>query len=407
MPEQNLANLGTESFDLKNLETNKAAVTINIEEDSADGIILENFKEEKNKSLFAKANDFFANRANVNIKQKATFFHLLAVMINSGIPMIKALKSLKSQMKRGSKMAKITDSLRLEIESGNSLSKSMVFFKDTFTEAEIGMVKSGEASGQLSKVLANLAKDTEKSYMIRRKIKGAMIYPAVILSLLVIVVTVMMVFVVPQLSELFSSLGSELPQLTQIVIGLSEFINNNIYGLILAFAALVLGLYLFVKTSLGRFLWDSLKLKLPIFGPLLKKGYLARFTRSLSNLLDSNVSIVQTLEISANALGNEVYRRRLILAAEDIKQGIPLAENLTESALFPQMLVNMIEVGEKTANLHEITAKIANFYEEEVDTSVNSITKIIEPLILIIVGISVGTVVAAIMLPILQLSSIV
>jgi len=187
---------------------------------------------------------------------------------------------------------------------------------------------------------------------------------------------------------------------------MSDFLMNKKLLLIVIVFAIVAGFILFKKTETGRYTLDKVKLKFPIFGALFLKAYLSRFARSLSNLLDSNVTIIDTLEITANSIGNEVFRKRLMLSVEDMKQGIPLAENLNESDLFPPMLVNMIDVGEKTAQLDEITAKVAAFYEDEVDTAVAGISKIIEPVILIVIGLSVGLIVAAIMLPIMQLSDI-
>jgi len=346
------------------------------------------------------------SKSGVKVKEKANFFHLLSVMINSGIPMVKALKSLVAQMDKSPRMAGIVATLAETIENGGSLSGAMMQFSDIFPDAEVGMIQSGEASGQLSRVLSNLASDTEKSYMITAKVKSAMMYPIVIFILLLGVIIAMMVYVVPKLSDLFATLGGDLPLVTKVVVATSNFLINN--GLLLGlgvFALVILFMFL-KKTSEGRYLFDKFKLKIPIFGILLQKSYLSKFARSLSNLLDSNVSIVKTLEITANSIGNEVYKRRLLLSIEDIKQGIPLAENLSDSDLFPPMLVNMIDVGEQTAQLDEITAKVAGFYEEEVDTAVAGVSKIIEPVILIFVGLTVGTVVAAIMLPIMELANL-
>jgi len=171
-------------------------------------------------------------------------------------------------------------------------------------------------------------------------------------------------------------------------------------------AVLVIAFMAFKKTSIGKFLLDKFKISIPIFGTLFRKSYLSRFARSFSNLLDSNISVVKAIEITGNSVGNEVYKRRLLISMEDVKQGIPIAESLTESDLFPPMLVNMMEVGEKTAQLPEITAKVADFYEQEVDTAVAGISKIIEPVILVVIGLTVGAVVASIMLPIMKLTDI-
>jgi type IV pilus assembly protein PilC len=268
------------------------------------------------------------------------------------------------------------------------------------------MVQAGEASGQIANVLENLSIDTQKAYEIRGKIKSAMIYPVVIFTLLIVVVIGMMVFVVPRLTSLFASVQTELPLITRIVIGLSNFIINGKFIIIAVVIAAIAGFKVFHKTDIGRYYWDLFKLKVPMFGKMFQKAYLARFSRTLSNLLNSGLSIVTTLQINANSMGNEVYRRRILLAMEDIKQGLALAESLTESYLFPSMLIHMIDVGEKTAQLDDMMLKVAHFYENELDTTIAGLSKILEPLILVFIGITVGGVVAAIMMPILQLSTL-
>jgi len=414
MPDQkDFATAGTETFKIAGQEATKEHVVLNIQEDKSSGIVLDKsgLKEAKFSGnavmgWYNKINNYFLAHSKVKVKDKATFFHLLSVMINSGIPMVMALKSLVAQMTSSPRLQMVVKDLAERIEAGDSLSLSMVSYPEVFSEPEVGMVESGEASGQLSRVLENLADDAEKAYSIKSKVKSAMIYPVVIFTLLIIVVAGLMVFVIPKLKELFAAAKGDLPLVTQIVVGISDFMVNQWIVLFLAVAALVGFFMIFRKTDIGKYSLDKLKLNIPVFGTLYKESYLARFARSLSNLLDSNVSIVKTLEITANSIGNEVYRKRLLLAVEDIKQGIPLAENLSDTNLFPPMLVNMIDVGEKTAQLDEITAKIAIFYEDEVDTAVAGISKIIEPIILIVIGLTVGTVVAAVMLPIMKLSSL-
>ncbi len=410
---KDFATAGTESFKLDGQdETEKDRVTLNIQEDQPEGIILEKEKAAGIEltgnffvDLYKKVNFYLMSHSPVKPKDKANFFHLLSVMINAGIPMVKALRSLELQME-SPRLQMIVKDLGNMIEGGASLSESMFSYTKIFSDAEIGMVKSGEASGQLSKVLDNLAKDAEKAYQIKSKVKSAMTYPIVIFALLIVVVVAMLVYVIPQLTELFEAIEGDLPAITAAVVGLSDFMLNNSLVLLSMVLIVVLFVMLFRRTDRGRYFFDSVKLKIPIFGGLFKMAFLSRFARSLSNLTDSNVSIVKTLEITANSMGNEVYRKSLLLAVEDIKQGIPLAENISSNPLFPPMLVNMIDVGEKTAQLDAITAKVAAFYEDEVDTAVAGISKIIEPVILIIIGLTVGTVVAAIMLPIMQLSDV-
>ncbi len=356
--------------------------------------------------LYHRLNNYFISLSGIKPKDKATFFHLLAVMINAGIPMLKSLKSLRLQLANNAVFSSVLGSMVEEIQGGKSLSESMAEFPHIYSDAEIGMIRSGEATGRLSGVLENLAADAEKAYSIKSKVKSAMMYPVVILLLLVAVIVAMMLWVVPKLTDLFAATGSELPTLTKVLVGTSDLLRNNSKELVLGLLALIIVVVIFKRTDSGKYFFDALKLKIPVFGKLFKKAFLSRFARSLSNLLDSNVTIVESLEITANSIGNEVYKKRLLMSMEDIKQGIPLAENLTASPLFPPMLINMIDVGEKTAQLDQISAKVASFYEDEVDTAVAGISKIIEPVILIIIGSTVAVVVAAIMLPIMQLSNL-
>lgn len=397
----------TESFAIPGFKESDERVVINIQEERpSEAIILDNDDNAGAPMLwYKKINFFLVSHSKVKIGAKSTFYHLLSVMINAGIPMVRALRSLAVQEKNA-KMVMIILSIADQIERGKSLSESLLSYPDVFLDQEIGMVRSGEASGQLGKVMESISDDLGKADSIQKKVKSAMIYPTMIFILLIGVVTAMLVFVIPKLTSLFSSNQLELPLITRIVVASSNFMVNQSVLLIVGTLLLVLFFMLFRSTTIGRYLLDSFKIKVPIFGSLFQKAYLSRFARSLSNLLDSNISIVKTIEIAANSMGNEVYRKRLLLASEDIKQGIPLAETLTESPLFPPMLVNMIDVGEKTAQLESITAKVATFYENEVDTAVEGISKIIEPVILVFIGLVVGTIVAAIMLPIMQLSDL-
>lgn len=413
MPKEkkDFATTGTESYKLKGQQVSDKII-LNIQDAKSEGVILQKDKPKDvttgNLLLdwYHKINLFIVSHSGVKTKEKSNFYHLLSVMLNSGMPMVRALRSLLAQMDDSPRMAMIVEELAYDIERGDSLSEAMMEYDDVFQEAEIGMIESGEASGQLIRVLENLAKDAEKAHQIKSKVKGAMMYPIVVFVLLIAVVIGMMVYVIPKLTQLFESTSQELPMLTKVVVGMSDFMVNHGKWMLLLFGAFVIFFILFKRTDIGKYAWDKFKLSVPIFGKLYQKAFLSRFARSLSNLLDSNVSIVQTLEITANSIGNEVYRRRLLLSVEDMKQGIPLAENLNESDLFPPMLVNMIDVGEKTAQLDEIAAKVAAFYEDEVDTAVAGISKIIEPIILIIIGLTVGLVVAAVMLPIMQLSNL-
>jgi type IV pilus assembly protein PilC len=355
---------------------------------------------------YRKLNDFLIDHSKVKIRDKATFFRLLAVMINSGLPLIKSLRTLGVQQEKSPKLARSLFEMATAIEGGKSLSEAMSVYPEIFNEAQVGMVHAGEASGQLNKTLRELAEDVEKTASLTGKIRGALIYPVAIMVLLVVVIFVMMVAVVPQLTKLFAQTGHELPLPTQILITVSTFCQNYWPIVILMVVGFVVGVGVWKRTRTGKYLWDYMLIKLPIFGPLIQKAALSRFSRSLSSLMSSGVPIIKAIEITANAIGNEVYKRRLILTAEDMRRGIPMAENMSESKLFPTMLVNMIEVGEQTAQLESVTLNVAEFYDEDVDNVVQALTKVMEPLIIVIIGITVGGLVAAIMLPIIQLTNI-
>ncbi|PIZ76779.1 hypothetical protein COY05_00010 [Candidatus Peregrinibacteria bacterium CG_4_10_14_0_2_um_filter_38_24] len=412
----NFATEGTESFKLsdgkKGLDKAEKVV-LNIQEEKTGIIALEKrtfgdipLTGNPIVDTYRKINNYFVMHSGVSLEAKANFYHLLSVMINAGMPMVKALRSLVTQSANEPKLQMVINGIASDIEEGESLSESMLTYSDIFADQEIGMVESGEASGQLSRVLDNLAKDVEKAHSITSKVKGAMMYPTVVFVLLIGVVVAMLVLVIPKLQELFTSSGAELPLITKIVVALSDFFINQKFILIAGILILIGAYSVVSKTDFGKYAIDKAKISIPIFGKLFRQAYLARFARSLSNLLDSNISIVKTMEITANSIGNEVFRKKILLAMEDIKQGIPMAENLNDNDLFPPMLISMIDVGEKTAQLDEIMAKVADFYENELDTSVAGISKIIEPVILIFIGITVGTIVAAIMLPIMKLSDI-
>lgn len=355
---------------------------------------------------FTKLNDYLIEHSAIKVKDIAVTFRLLATMINAGIPLIKSLNTLAIQSEKSPKLQKVLFDLAVQVEGGSSLSKSMEKYPDVFPEAQIGAVQAGEASGQLNKTFRNLAEEAEKSASISGKVKGALVYPVMILTIMFAVVFLMMVLVVPQISTLFKDSGKELPAATAFLIKLSDFTVAYWWLILLTIFGIVSGIMAWKKTKSGRYYWDMMLLSIPVFGDLVKKSVLSKFAYSFGNLLSSGVPIIKAMEIVAVAVGNEVYRKRFLLTAEDMKSGIPMAENLSNSKLFPTMLVNMIEVGEQTAQLENVTQKVAEFYNEEVNNSVNALTKVMEPLVIVIVGITVGGLVAAIMLPIIQLTDI-
>ena len=401
--------LGEKSFEVKTPQQEEKIV-LTIEEGAVPTGFLKEARERMakkthEKSFFTRMDETLKSIGKPQAKDKATFFRLLAIMINAGIPLIKSLDTISEQTVNHKLKVAMYEIAR-DIEKGGTLSASMGRYPAIFSDAHIGMIRSGEASGQLNQILKQLAIEVEKSASIVRKVKGAMMYPVFIIIVMLVVISGMMIMVVPKIAEVFMQSGKQLPLITRIVIGISNFMRDRwplIFGGLVGAAIAGVAVR---NTRQGRVATDWLLLHIPIFGPLLQKSILARFSRSLGNLLTSGVPIIQGLLINAKGLGNEIYRKRVELASEDIAQGIPLGESLRDSPEFPNMMVQMISVGEQTAQLDNIAGKIAEYYEDEVDTAVASISKVIEPVILVVVGLVVGTIIGAVMMPIIQLTQI-
>jgi type IV pilus assembly protein PilC len=354
--------------------------------------------------FYHKINDYLIAHSKVKAADLANFFRLLAIMINAGVPLIQSLETLGSQTGKSPKLSMAILDMAAMVEQGKSLSEAMFVYPDIFSEAQIGMVHSGEVTGQLNIILNELAHESEKTAQLISKLRSAMIYPVVILVIMGIVLTVMMVMVLPQMAQLFTQTNQQLPWITTSLITLSDLMVDYGIFVLAAFGGLIIIFSMLIRTRKGRYFWDTVKLNMPIFGDLQRKTAIARFAGSFGNLLGSGVSIIDSLQIVAKAMGNEVYRKLLNFAAEDLKKGIALAENLSESKYFSKMLVDMIEVGEKTAQLENVTRKVSDFYSDEVDTAVSALTKTMEPLMITVIGVMVGGLVAAIMLPIIQLT---
>ncbi|MDP2624701.1 MAG: type II secretion system F family protein, partial [Candidatus Peregrinibacteria bacterium] len=332
---------------------------LNIGEDKADEVAAQKAKDRGGErpglmAFYQRLNDKVQSLTSIDVKDRVSFFQLLAIMIEAGVPLIRALYVLSEQVKNV-RLRKIIAVMAGKVENGKTLSDAMEDFSGIFSDAQIGMIRAGEASGTLNGILKQVATQAEKSAAVASKVKGAMIYPAVVMTIMFGAVMVILGMVVPKLMDLFNQTNAELPLSTQILIGASDFVVDYyqfIAGAIVVFLGLI---YLWKRTESGKYHWHNLMLHLPVFGKLIRNVSIARFTRTLSSLLSSGIPIVKSLQIDADAVGNEVYRRRIYLAAEDVSRGIPLAENLTDSQkLFPEMVVSMIAVGEQTAELHTV-----------------------------------------------------
>lgn len=416
MPEKNAKDflldtqLGSQTFSLDGSETEKDSIVLTIESEAALPTAMLDLSKKKlaskNKGgLYSRLDEWFQSLGKPSIKEKATFFRLIAIMINAGVPIIRSLDTIAEQTSNV-RMRRMLFDIARGIEKGSTFSAEQQKFADFFTSSEIGMIKAAEASGQLNVILRDLARDVEAQDKLSRKIRGAMMYPAFVITVMIVVVVGMMVGVVPRLAEIFSNNGRELPLLTRVVMSISDFMVNNWQTALLEILIAVACIAVYKRTQSGSYFFDWLKIRAPIVGPITKKAMLARFSRMLSNLLKSGVAITKSLTICATSIGNEVYARRITLIGEDIARGIPLGESLRDTPEFPPMVVQMVSVGEETAQLDTMAAKIAEVYEDEVDTSVAALTKILEPILIVALGLIVAVVVFAIMMPIMDLANI-
>lgn len=365
---------------------------------------------QKPMSFMEQVNDYLIKFTPVKVGEKASFFRLLATMINAGLSIVKSLAILAEQVEN-LHLKKIIRQVMEDIEAGGTFSGALAKFPDQFNEAQVGMVEAGEASGQLNKVLIQMAKEAEKSAALIHKLKSAMIYPIAVVLIMLTSGTLVMVLVMPKLKAVFESLGGELPALTQFLIYFSDFLVGSTLGvthvlwIFLALMILVGTILWWKKTKKGSVLWAKMVFILPIFGTLVKKASIARFCRSLNTLISSGLPILKALRITSASIGNPLYAKRIAQISDDVRHGIPMGENIkNDKKFFPSMVVGMITVAEQTAQLDSITGHLADFYEAEVDDTVKGISSLIEPVIIVLLGSSVAVLVFAVMQPILTAS---
>jgi type IV pilus assembly protein PilC len=336
----------------------------------------------------------------VSLVEKMTFARNLAVMIGAGLSMTKSLEALRDQTENNF-FKRMIERILDAVTRGKSFADGLREFENVFGVLFINMAASGEASGKLEGVLTLLARQMKRDYEIRSKVRGAMIYPAIIVSFLVIVGALMMIYVIPTLTATFTELGIELPLLTRIIIGASNFLLSFWWVVILGFAIFAFGLYRALKTAVGKGLFDRVVLKLPIFGPLIRKFNSARMSRTLASLIASGVDITKALNITASVLGNSLFREAILKSAEGIQKGIQLNVILKEyPKLFPPLVVQMVSVGEETGTISRMLLRLAIFYEGEVSDTTKNLSSVIEPILMIVIGGVVGLFAVAVMQPI-------
>jgi type IV pilus assembly protein PilC len=332
----------------------------------------------------------------------AAFTRQFATMINAGLPLVKCLQIL-SRQQPNRVFAEAIAEINGDVEKGGTLADALAKHDKIFSELYVNMVAAGEQGGILDTILNRLATHLEKSSSLRAKIKTAMMYPVVVLIVVVVVVMALLLFVIPIFQRMFEDFGGELPGPTQIVVSASQFVQNYFLLIILGVVAGIVGFKAYYKTNGGQKVIDNLKLKMPIFGPLNRKMAIARFTRTLGTLISSGVAILDGLSITAKTSGNRVVADAIMEARISISGGENISTPLEASGVFPNMVTQMISVGEETGGLDVMLLKVADFYEEEVDTSVGGLTSTLEPIMIVVLGVIVGGIVISMYLPIFDL----
>ena len=323
-------------------------------------------------------------------------------MVDAGLPLVQCLDILGKQSDNPTFGERIL-SVKSNIEVGNNLSESMRKFPDIWDQLYCNLVEAGEVGGILDVILRRLAEYIEKAESLKKKVKSAMVYPGAIVSVAVLVVAFLMIFVIPSFAAVFSQGGAELPGPTQIVMNVSDFFQNQWYVMILGFIAFFFTFKKVYATRRGRIEIDRMSLKLPVFGMLIRKVSVAKFTRTLGTLISSGVPLIEGLDICARTAGNSIIEIAVIKTIEAIKEGETIAAPLARENVFPAMVIQMIDVGESSGSLDKMLTKIADFYDEEVDAAVDGLTALLEPMLMVFLGCVVGFIVVAMYLPIFKM----
>lgn len=342
----------------------------------------------------------------VGIKHIVTFSRQLSTLVNAGVPIVQGLVILNEQIENKA-MGQVVCDVRTDVESGLSIAEALSRHPQAFTELYVSMVRSGEAGGVLDIILDRLSGYLETSQKLKGKVKGAMVYPAVVSFVAIGVTIFLLTVVIPAFKTAFASFGAQLPLPTQILISLSEFARA--YFLVGVVGLTVVGILFtrFLKTEVGRKRFDIILLKLPMFGSLFRKVAVAKFTRTLGTLVKSGVPILEALDTTAKTAGNKIIEEAIMQARTSIKEGERISGPLKSSGVFPPMVIQMITVGEETGALDTMLTKIADFYDQEVDVAIGGLTSMIEPVIIVVMGVVIGAIVIAMFMPMFELGNVV
>lgn len=349
-----------------------------------------------------KPMQFSFGKPRVKTRDVVIFTRQFATMINAGLPLVQAL-SILAQQTENKTLQEVTRAVVYDVESGNTLADAFAKHPKAFSQLYVNMVAAGEAGGILDTILVRLAVFLEKNDALVRKVKGALVYPAVIMTVAASAIAVLLIFVIPTFQAMFASVNMELPLPTRIVIGMSNFLIGFWWAVLLVMVGIVIAIKRYHATPTGRKQIDAMLLSAPVLGQVVRKSAVSRFTRTLGTLISSGVSILEGLEITAKTAGNQVIHDAVMESRQSIAGGETIAAPLEKSKVFPPMVISMIAVGEQTGGLDEMLSKIADFYDEEVDVAVSALLSLMEPAMIVILGVIVGGMVVAMYLPIFDM----
>lgn len=364
------------------------------------GLFVIQVKEKEREEKFKITLPFFGK---ISLKDKAIFTKELAVMIKAGLPIVSAIKSLSEQTENKN-FKGVLKRVAVDVEGGKLLSEALDKHPDVFPKLYVNTIKSGEKGGKLEEVLESLSEQLEKEYDLNVKIRGAMVYPAFILVAMVVILIIIFIYVLPQLTKLFSELGGLLPWQTKLLMKASEFILKFWWLVLVVLVFAVSALRFWLKTKVGVLFFDKLKLRLPIFGSLFRKIYMARFCRSSSVLIKAGLPLMEVLKTVADVVANVIYQKDLLGAAKQVEMGLPLSTSLKQSTHFPSMVSHLITVGEASGNLEKVLEDLADYYDKEVDAMTKAMSSLIEPILIVLIGIVVAFVIISVIKPIYSIT---
>lgn len=363
-------------------------------------LIIVSIQETKKRPAKAKSS------AKIKLDELVVFSRQLATMIDAGIPLVQALGILSEQIENKG-LKDVVVAIRQDIEAGMSFCDALAKHPGAFSEFFINMTRAGEASGMLDQVLDRLATYLEKTAALTRKVKSSLVYPAVVISMAIIITAVLLLKVVPTFKGIFDMLGGQLPLPTRVLIGVSDILRHYFVFAVIFFIGLSFLFKKYISTEKGRYQFDAQKLKFPVLGPLFRKVAIAKFSRTFSTLVKSGVAVLNALEIVAKTSGNKIVEEAVLNCRTAVRNGESIARPLAKSGVFPPIVCRMIGVGEQTGQLEKMLSKIADFYDEQVDAAVAGLTSMIEPLVIAFLGVIIGGIVISLFLPVFKITELI